>query len=311
MQAIRRQAGVEIQAIHEETKIPVGLIKTFEETALFDHPQFNVVYLRSFVRSYAEMVGIDPDEAIAALELAQAGRYKRELGVKHLGLKPPTSASTPAAPSGPPAAAPAAPPSRTAEPKPTPRPASERPVPATASPPAAPAPAASPAAAAAPEAAAPDRSRLAVIGGIAAAAVLIVAILLIRGFGEDEPSPSTAEPTAQDVAVQSPEPEPVPEPVVLGERFDVRVDAVTGPVQGIRVRVDDDLRRPYWIERDSSRTFEVGQRIVLENQLSKIRLFVAGFEYPVAARVRDQRLEVTRATVQAYVDSLVNAQGRP
>ena len=53
LRRIRQERGLTLETLHEETKIPLGVLQDFEETGLFDNPVFNRVYLRSLVRTGA------------------------------------------------------------------------------------------------------------------------------------------------------------------------------------------------------------------------------------------------------------------
>ena len=88
LRRIREERGLSVEALHEETKIPLGLLKQFEENGLFDHPMFNRVYLRSLVRAYAEQVSIDQDQALDYLDEALDGRYAGGLAAAYLGEAP-------------------------------------------------------------------------------------------------------------------------------------------------------------------------------------------------------------------------------
>lgn len=84
LRRIREDRDVSLDALHDETKIPVGLLQQFEETGLFDHPMFNRVYLRSLIRAYAEMVEIPTDTALTALDQALDGSYDGLLVTRYL-----------------------------------------------------------------------------------------------------------------------------------------------------------------------------------------------------------------------------------
>lgn len=75
LRRIREERGVSLRAVHEESKIPLNLLEQFEQTGLFDHPMFNRVYLRSLVRTYADMVEMPAQRALDALDEALAGTY--------------------------------------------------------------------------------------------------------------------------------------------------------------------------------------------------------------------------------------------
>ena len=82
---IREDRGVSLEELHEETKIPLGLLEQFEASGLFDHPMFNRVYLRSLVRTYARKVGLPIDTALDMLDRALAGDYAGELAAEYFG----------------------------------------------------------------------------------------------------------------------------------------------------------------------------------------------------------------------------------
>ena len=84
MRRIREARDVDLDTIHEATRIARTLVETFEETGLVDHPGFNRVYLRSFIRAYAECVDIPKEDALGALDDVLAGDYAGELAQQHL-----------------------------------------------------------------------------------------------------------------------------------------------------------------------------------------------------------------------------------
>ena len=85
LRRIRRDRGVSLTDIHDATKMVYDLIKCFEHNALIGHPQFNRVYLRLFVRGYAEHLNMDVEMALEAFELAMKGRYTGSLAKAYLG----------------------------------------------------------------------------------------------------------------------------------------------------------------------------------------------------------------------------------
>ena len=84
LRRIRSRQNVSIDDVRDETKIPKGLIDSFEETALLDHDIFNHVYLRSFVRTYARTIHISPDDVSRAFEKVVEGTYKDALAREYL-----------------------------------------------------------------------------------------------------------------------------------------------------------------------------------------------------------------------------------
>jgi len=84
LRRIREDRGVSIDDLHNETRIARSLIESFEEGGLYNHETFNEVYLRSFVRAYADALEISPDTVRAALDKALDGSYENGLAEKYL-----------------------------------------------------------------------------------------------------------------------------------------------------------------------------------------------------------------------------------
>lgn len=85
LRRIREAMGLKIPELSDATRIPEGVLRSFEKNALFDHPVFNVVYLRSFVKTYATAIGISADDAIDGLEQSLAGMYRGAIGRDFFG----------------------------------------------------------------------------------------------------------------------------------------------------------------------------------------------------------------------------------
>lgn len=329
LREIRRANGISVDDIHNESKIPIGLIESFEENGLFDHTMFNRVYLRSFVRTYADVVGIPTDEALVSLEAALDGTYNRELAVNHLDLDPAPVAKTSEPDEDEDAVVPEPVPADSTESRPdpeegmTPVPGPveaeaqvERGVPEFQKSTSTPVP---PAAEVQPEwtqQSPPPGTRLEqrresarssgtwayVLGTVVLLAAVVWGVTRMTG-GVEEPDVEatvTAVDTTEDVrSVATPA---APEPVILGDTMRVTVASADSQlVQDIKVTVDDDVRRPYWLERGERRTFPATNQVVIEQQLDVIDLFVEGRAYPTS-RVDDQgRIVITRDVVQQFL----------
>jgi len=85
MRRIREDRDISVDGMHTETRIARSLIQSFEEGGLYDHPTFNEVYLRSFVRAYAESLDISPEVALDGLDAALNGTYENEIAERYLG----------------------------------------------------------------------------------------------------------------------------------------------------------------------------------------------------------------------------------
>ena len=81
---IRKKNGITLDDIRVRTKVYPHIIAQFEENGLNKHPLFNVLYLKAFVRSYADVVGISPGIAARSYEDALGGKYDRRLAIEYL-----------------------------------------------------------------------------------------------------------------------------------------------------------------------------------------------------------------------------------
>lgn len=88
LSAIREKREVSLEALRNATKVYPNVIAQFEVDGLKDHPLFNSLYVRAFIRSYAEAVGIPPEEVLRAYDEALQGAYNRQLAIEYLDLPP-------------------------------------------------------------------------------------------------------------------------------------------------------------------------------------------------------------------------------
>ena len=89
LKTIREKHHVTHEQVFAATKVNVQLIEEFETNGLIDHNLFNHLYLRAFVRSYSEVVGINPDKTVAYYESAIKGGYERQLAISYLEFERP------------------------------------------------------------------------------------------------------------------------------------------------------------------------------------------------------------------------------
>lgn len=333
---IREAHGVSLQALHDETKIPLGLIEAFEHSALLDHPQFNKVYLRSFVRTYAQVVEIDPDVALRALEDALEGRYDGSLAVTYLGEAPPAAAPpAPASPRGeqrqeaaplPPATRPGTPSAGEETRTPAVR-ETETPVESTyistttetavgretdwtvQSPPAGVARDRSAAERRPVRRSGPPSWIWLVVLGVVVAGLAAWFLLVDRPEEAAVATPGTPAQTASrpDTAASGFTGAGIALPE-LGDTLEVFVVADEGRLDPIRVTVDEDLRRPYWIEQGDSMRFGPTERIVVEELLDRVRITVEGVPYPTGRRDAQNRIVITRDSLRDYFATLSEEQ---
>ena len=392
LRRIRRDRGVSLADIHDATKMAYDMIKRFEHDALIGHSQFSKVYLRLFVRGYAEYLNMDVEMALEAFELAMKGRYTGSLAQAYLGepeeehqeespkQKKKTGRKEPAAP-GPDQVTEATPSAQTeqesakipheesAEPtrqgdsevadsgatvsaaSSTEQPAArEAPLAKTSaareiSSPKAPSPrrtsagtsskassTANPSTGA--DAQAPAGSRpdprwiffgvlVVVIGlgvwgltrvalendvtdatvpanGMADAAIpangMADAAIPANGMVDATvPANGMADATvpANGIPIQS-----------LPDTLNIVIVADKGSVAPIRVTVDNDLRRPYWISRGGSMTFRMADRIILEQQLDSVTVQVEGMTYPVSRPTGEDMVTLTRDALRSWFSSI-------
>lgn len=85
---IRSHLGLSIQDIQHHTKIPVSTLQSIENGTIFNHPEENQTYIRSFVRSYGRALKIDDDIMINALDQHETGNYNHLLLKKFPELNP-------------------------------------------------------------------------------------------------------------------------------------------------------------------------------------------------------------------------------
>jgi len=151
--------------------------------------------------------------------------------------------------------------------------------------------------------------------GIAVVVVVLIGLgvaFFSSGEAPDE-APARTAPTATDTAATASPPDttaapelPPPTNVTLGPSIPLTVLA-TDNVSGIRIRRDDDLRRPYWIGEGQAQVFPFEQRVTIQNELTDVKLFLAGYPYPVSPADTAGGLEITRSQAEAFVDTLRGA----
>lgn len=290
LRRIRQDRQVSLEELYEESKVPLNVLEEFEDTGLFEHAMFNPVYLRSLVRTYASVIDIAVEDVVAALDDALAGRYQNQLAVKYLDADPLRQMEEDGDTSSEPLSALEPPPSRTPDrseplPSPSPSPVVDR--------------------------RSPTRQWM-VLVGILVVVVGVVWLVIARVGGpalqegtSQGDGPATTSSIVEDSAARAPEEgaPPAPRPT-LGDTMLVTVVAAYDRVDPVRVRVDEDLRRPYWIPQDSTRTFTVRQQIVIENQLDDVRLLLDGLEYPTDQRDDRGRIVITRERAAAFLDTV-------
>ncbi|MDT0633011.1 helix-turn-helix domain-containing protein [Rubrivirga sp. S365] len=75
LRAVREARGLSLDEIQQQTRIPVDVLKRFEEGGLVGDPTYNDVYLKAFLRSYAKAVGVPAADVLEARRQQEAGAY--------------------------------------------------------------------------------------------------------------------------------------------------------------------------------------------------------------------------------------------
>ena len=335
LRRIREDRDVTTATVHTYTQAPESQIQSFEAGTLYEESTMNPVYLRAFVRAYAEAVDLPPHAVLDQLEAALSGNYQNQLAVQYLDVPP--SASEPDSSTGQPDAA-----SREDEQETTPRGSStdegtdsggakstgrehesgktegesETPDPD-------------------PEDETVSTASTTESGGalwsenrgasfVAIAGLFLIAVvgaLIYASLGETDSAPnSPSESSARTVAsadqsspdtlaaADTAEIDERPQQassgdIALGDTLHVTVYA-TADVRELQVQQDDNLRRPYWVREGEAAVFPFARRITLQNQLDSLRLLVERYPYPVSRTDDEGRIVITRDKVQRFLDTL-------
>ena len=306
LSAIREQRMVSLEEIRAATKVHLHIISQFEQDGLVDHPLFNELYLRAFVRGYAKTIGISQDQVAGCYEQAVSGLYRRELAVSHLGLPPqqesepepePASVEEPVIHHEEPEIEPVKPQSRvtwvaadSGEKKPDLVQIVRGLIASILS----------------RESAFIQWGIVAIGGGIGL--LLILQLLSLQQSSEDI-SPPAVEETPPPSTIVDQRPSATSEdmeainqqPLVLKDSLDVYVVASTGKLDPFRIRVDEDLRRPYWLDAGDSMRFRMGERIIVEDNLAAMRILLEGHVYPIRDTDSSATVVITRDTARAFL----------
>lgn len=319
---IREAYNVTLETVEHETRMPPDILRRFEAGKLVGDPNYNEVYLRNLLKSYAQALGISHQEVEKAYVATKAGHYEGSLRALYLepqGKKAaPESAPPRAGKPAPAVAALAAEPEKPARATPPPapvRPNEHFPKQRVKS------------AKAASSSAKPiETSWGLIIAGTLIGIVAIGAILwfLFRDPGP-EPEPADQQPVAADTAdagaaaADTVAAAAVPEDTTPAPEFQTPIEltlvAADEPLEEFRVKVDDDPRTPYWLEPGAEQSFtgedeitvwgEVGLDASGGGEYDGARLRLQGFEWTPAdgaiVRIDEER-------GQALLDSLHRAQ---
>ncbi len=149
---------------------------------------------------------------------------------------------------------------------------------------------------------------------IGAGVLVVLLSILVWVFyfsSEDTSSPQPTDPastpdtsaavSSSDTTASEPE-RPPPANLSLGETLHLTVRARAN-VSNLRIRRDDDLRRPYWIQEGEIRVFPFEEEVTLQNELGDIELLLEGYAYPIPSDTTGG-IEITRSGAQSFADTL-------
>lgn len=72
---IRKHLGLELEDVYQTTRIPLDVLKRIEDDSLFSDPNENIIYVRSFARTYARALKIPDDLVLKSLDQYETGNY--------------------------------------------------------------------------------------------------------------------------------------------------------------------------------------------------------------------------------------------
>ena len=93
LRRIREDRSVSLASIQEETQVHASHLESFEKGVLHEESRMNDVYLKAFVRAYAEAIGLSAEPVMNHLGSALSGTYDDELATAFLDVPPPQDES--------------------------------------------------------------------------------------------------------------------------------------------------------------------------------------------------------------------------
>ncbi|MEL7170762.1 MAG: helix-turn-helix domain-containing protein, partial [Bacteroidota bacterium] len=96
LRALREERGLAIADIERATRVPADVVRRFESGALMQDPDYSAVYLRAFVKAYAEALDLSTARVHDAFEASRKGAYQGALAPTHVAdeVEPGTEANT-------------------------------------------------------------------------------------------------------------------------------------------------------------------------------------------------------------------------
>lgn len=287
---VRESRNISLNQIHEETKVDRGLLDEFEENGLANYSMFNRVYLRSLVASYSRIAGIDSDIALRFLDIALAGRYTNGLAAEFLGEAPIMIIEPESEQDADITKEYSLPPAYDARDQTGPPDDEEKGVnePRTKL-----------------VLASSSIRKIAVI--TTTAIVLFAAAFFVgRYLFADEPvnEPDLAIVSEPTTVENSDPPLLQAQPISIGDTIDILIRPRGGDFSPIRVRVDNDLRRPYWADNGDTISFAFVNKIRFEGRLDRLEIIAFDELYDPGRLSPRTPFTLTRPAIQTFVDEL-------
>ncbi|MEQ9104400.1 MAG: hypothetical protein RIE53_06850 [Rhodothermales bacterium] len=318
---MRAERGFGKRELIESLRLAEDVVDELEETGLIHNPTFNRVYLRSLYSSYAAVLGVDARVLLEGIEAAMAGTYNG--GLRVLMNAPSDASDDGVAPGSATGEEPEASPLVDA---PEERPVSDDDPPAEHRTPHEASPEASlnasPESATIFTTAAPDTSlgqkrfllpntrglATAVLSALVLMALIWFAVARLLSAPENSPDGAVGEDSVS-IALSLPAVQE-PDPVILPDTLTLFITARSEILDPVRVAVDEDIRRPYWVELDSTVSFRFVNRIQIDREAEHAAYSLDGWSVP-DAWLTDGVFTVERTVAQAWFDSLTAAGVTP
>lgn len=338
LREIRKKHGVDRKAVLDATRLADDVIEQLEDDALVNHPAFNQVYLRSLLRVYGEAIGIDREDILAALDAVFEGSYAGSLARVYLGRSlgtadgeaDPSQGAVEA--SGEDAESVSGVEDPTAYGVDGHRGKASGSVDSADGQESTGGAESTPAVevdgddhplegqgAEAPRSGANGSSDLwerffggktfllpslggtsiAVAVGVSFIVLVWLAVTTFRSLSVHDTTPAVSTDSTSQVAVV------LPPRVILPDSLTGAIIAADEPLDPIRITVDRDLRKPYWVEHLDTHRVVFQERLVLEREADHTHVLIDGFALPQQWLVEAGPVSITRTRVQAWLDSLV------
>ena len=300
LRTLREDRGVSLQRIQIETRIPIDVLRQFEEDGLEGNRTFNRVYLRSLVRTYAQSIGVPEAGVMQGLDDALEGRYSGLQTDARRAVALESSVEEPAA-----EAAPSPEPTATAEPEAVPADSEGE-----------------------PSAGVSDQGRVLVgpaagydpgptgsvfdtvperpglpgwalgILVLLALGALVAGVLWWMGRTSSPTVPGDDDVLAGDTTSVRSDSAEATLPATLPDTLRLTVRATGAKLAPFRIIVDQDTRRPYWLDADSAQVFVFRDSVTVNDLTPTSALLVEGVPVPASLRQPDGSYRIRRADLQ-------------